>query len=120
MTLFEELPLHFFEESHQPTTLIGIDTERNANPTTATATDAATMNTTNTTTNTTTTKTHPLSPPVMDPTSELVKIRAQIRQKQEEYERKVGQPAPAPIRRVSLMGPPCHNIPLYKGSYISV
>ena len=56
--------------------------------------------------------------PLIDPVAELAKIRERIRQKQEEYEQKIGH-RPPPVRSVSLEQPRS-NIPLYKGSYIAV
>lgn len=58
----------------------------------------------------------------LDPVAELAKIRAQIRQKQAEYEQRVGrphQPMTNAARRVSWEKPQ-GIIPVYKGSYIAV
>lgn len=76
------------------------------------------------------------APPAIDPAAELAKIRAQIRQKQAEYEQTVGRrhkpvsesatcttPTPSTtLRRVSWPEqlPQGGNIPVYKGSYIAV
>lgn len=61
----------------------------------------------------------------LDPAAELAKIRAQIRQKQAEYEQTVGRRHQPVVRRVSWQQqqPPKRQsgcIPVYKGSYIAV
>mmetsp|Transcript_11651 Transcript_11651/g.22264 ORF Transcript_11651/g.22264 Transcript_11651/m.22264 type:complete len:382 (-) Transcript_11651:258-1403(-) len=119
-TLFDEMPFHFFEECH-----INIQNSSNNNimmSTNPMGTPTTTMSTPPppppATTATKTDTAFNALPRTLDPASELAKIREQIRQKRVEYEQTMGQPAP--IRRVSLLGPPSHNIPLYKGSYISV